>query len=180
MNVKLLVQQNGKPAQAFRLRSEETIVGRRRGCDVRIPSDAVSRRHCLVSVREGTVMVEDLASVNGTFVNGKRVDGKQLLYPGDRLEVGPVTFLVEYARADAPAKAPPRTAPKAEDVPELELVEDEDDGAFKLAMDADPKEGPSYDVIAEIDQSGGLQLPENDDLRNLLAQMDDRKPKKKP
>src|SRR5262249_45408015 len=95
MIVKLIVQKDGKALQAFRLRSEETIIGRRRGCDVRIPSEAVSRRHCLVSLREDAVTVEDLASVNGTFVNGKRIKTKQLLYPGDQLEVGPITFVVQ-------------------------------------------------------------------------------------
>lgn len=169
MIVKLIVQKDGKAAQAFPLRSEETIVGRKRGCDVRIPSEAVSRRHCLISLRHGGVTVEDLASVNGTFVNGKRLTGKQLLYPGDRLEVGPVTFVVQYQRAADAA------TPSDEEVPELELVEGSD--ARPLQM-RDEDEGSGYDVIAEIDQAGGLQLPASEDLNNILAQMDEEKPKK--
>ncbi len=181
MNVKLIVQQGDKSLQAIALRSEETIIGRRRGCDVRVPSEAVSRRHCLLSVRDSAVTVEDLASVNGTFVNGKKITSKQLLYPGDRLEVGPVTFLIEYAQGGKPSQSPPAKKPQSSVVPELELVdEDEEEGGYKLTVDSDHGEGDSNtDVIAEIDQAGGLNLPENADLRNLLAQMDDDKPKKK-
>src|SRR5262245_10387005 len=171
MIVKLIVQKGGKATQAFRLRSEETIIGRRRGCDVGIPSEAVSRRHCLISVRNGGVTVEDLASVNGTFVNGKRLGSKQLLYPGDRLEVGPVTFVIQYTRGEETVK--PSTEP--EEVEELELVEESDAKPLKITDD----DAPEYDVIAEIDEAGGLQLPENEELRDLLAQMDDAKPKKK-
>lgn len=178
MNVKLIVQHGGKPTQAFSLRSEETILGRRRGCDVRIPSEAVSRRHCLISVREGAVMVEDLASVNGTFVNGRRISGKQLVYPGDRLDVGPVTFVVQYAKSQAGPKSPPVPASNA-DVPEVELVEDSDAKPLKLVDDSDPGDGPvNQELIAEMDLAGGLQLPEAADLRDILAQMDDPKPKK--
>src|SRR5207244_4199000 len=77
--------------------SEETIVGRRRDCDLRIRSSEVSRRHCLLSFQDGVLHVEDLDSVNGTFVNGVRVSGRQVVRPGDRLDVGPIQFLVEYA-----------------------------------------------------------------------------------
>ena len=51
------------------LRSEETIVGRQRGCDLRIPSPLVSRRHCRLSFRDGCLILEDLASVRATIEN---------------------------------------------------------------------------------------------------------------
>src|SRR5207244_5197864 len=59
-------------------------------------SAAVSRRHCVLRIDNGSVNVEDLDSVNGTFINGQRVVGKQVLRPGDRLEIGPLQFMVEY------------------------------------------------------------------------------------
>src|SRR5262245_56303103 len=56
----------------------------------------VSRRHCVVRVRDGYVTVRDLKSSNGTQLNGEEVEGEQVVRPGDRLRVGPVTFVVEY------------------------------------------------------------------------------------
>src|SRR5262249_59219762 len=96
MDVKLVVEAGSTRTRLIRLRSEDTIIGRRRGCDLRIPSASVSRRHCLLSVRGDHVTVEDLASANGTFLNDARVTGRRVVRPGDRLTVGPVTFVVEY------------------------------------------------------------------------------------
>src|SRR6516165_8996455 len=96
MQVKLIVKKGTNRARVVNLQSAETIIGRRHDCDLRILSSQVSRRHCLLSIHDGYLTVEDLDSVNGTLVNGKRVAGKQPLRPGDRLEVGPLRFTVEY------------------------------------------------------------------------------------
>jgi pSer/pThr/pTyr-binding forkhead associated (FHA) protein len=96
MDVILEVQRGSKRTRSIQLRCDETIVGRREGCDLRIPSSAVSRRHCRLSFHHDYLTVEDLDSANGTFVNGVRVLGQQVVRPGDLLEIGPVTFLVKY------------------------------------------------------------------------------------
>jgi pSer/pThr/pTyr-binding forkhead associated (FHA) protein len=103
MNVELVIGNGPGKGKAIRLRSEETIVGRRMGCDLRIPAAAVSRRHCRLSILDKVLMVEDLDSINGTYVNGERIHETRVLQPGDRLQVGPVTFLVKYARSQAAA-----------------------------------------------------------------------------
>jgi pSer/pThr/pTyr-binding forkhead associated (FHA) protein len=95
MDVRLTVARGNSKGKTLRLRSPETIVGRAKGCDVRIPSAAVSRRHCRLSFRETYLVVEDLGSANGTFVNGAEIK-KQAVRPGDRLEIGPVLFVVKY------------------------------------------------------------------------------------
>lgn len=96
MDVKLVIKSGSRKTRFVRLRSEETIVGRKPGCDLRIPSAEVSRRHCRLSFRDGYLTVEDLRSANGTFVNGTAVKDRQIVRPGDLLVVGPVTFLVQY------------------------------------------------------------------------------------
>jgi pSer/pThr/pTyr-binding forkhead associated (FHA) protein len=90
-----MVARGGSKGKTLKLRSAETLVGRGKGCDVRIPSAAVSRRHCRLSFRDGYVLVEDLDSANGTYVNGAQVK-KHPVRPGDRLEVGPLAFVVKY------------------------------------------------------------------------------------
>jgi Domain of unknown function (DUF4388)/FHA domain len=72
----------------------EAVLGRGEGCEVRIDSTGASRRHAVVRAAGGEFRVSDLGSTNGTFVNGRRVDGECALRPGDRIEVGgvPVTF----------------------------------------------------------------------------------------
>src|SRR4051812_39242922 len=97
MNVKLVVEQGGR-RRAFTVRSDKAVLGRARGCAVRIPSAQVSRQHCRLTVEDGLVQVKDLGSVNGTLLNGHKIRGKEYVRPGDNLTVGPVTFVVEYER----------------------------------------------------------------------------------
>src|SRR5262245_18544461 len=96
MLVKLVLEKEGQQAQEFTLRSQETIIGRRRGCKLRIPSETVSRRHCRLIFRDDYLTVEDLASVNGTRVNGQLIAKPTIVHPGDRLTIGSVTFLAQY------------------------------------------------------------------------------------
>lgn len=74
----------------------EYVIGRAADCDLRLPSQFVSRHHCelLVDHREHAVRVRDLGSQNGTFVNQGRVDEEQELHDGDRLELAGTRFEV--------------------------------------------------------------------------------------
>ena len=71
-------------------------IGRAHGNDVRIPSSEVSRKHCELREKDGIVTVEDLESVNGTFLNDDLITGVAVVRPGDCITVGPVAFVVEY------------------------------------------------------------------------------------
>src|SRR5947207_2037587 len=95
MNVRLVVKRGGQ-RRVIPVRAARAILGRARGNTVRIPSSEVSRSHCQLLQDSGLVYVEDLNSVNGTLLNGQRVQGPAVVRPGDLLEVGPVTFTVEY------------------------------------------------------------------------------------
>lgn len=70
------------------------VIGREKGCDVRIPAGAVSRKHCEIQFDEDEdeVTIKDLGSANGTYLNGERVDQAELS-PGDVIVVGPAVFI---------------------------------------------------------------------------------------
>ena len=61
---------------------------------IRVDDHLVSRHHCEIVSVKGTLVVRDLGSMLGTFVNGLNVT-TALLMPGDRLTVGITKFLVE-------------------------------------------------------------------------------------
>ena len=94
MDVKLVMYRESGQRKDFDLRREVTVIGRKEDCDLRIPLQEISRKHCEVSVARGAVSVKDLGSANGTYVNDERVT-EQSLSPGDRLAVGPVVFTVQ-------------------------------------------------------------------------------------
>jgi EmrB/QacA subfamily drug resistance transporter len=64
-------------------------IGRDEGNDLRVPDPEVSRRHAKVTVQEGIAWIDDLDSLNGTYVNGERVLERQSLFDGDRIQVWP-------------------------------------------------------------------------------------------
>ena len=76
-------------------------VGRGDDADVRVPDTGISRRHARFVVTGDHVIVEDLGSTNGTFVNGRRVSGQSILADGDRLQFGTLTVLRFEARGEA-------------------------------------------------------------------------------
>ena len=95
MNVRLVVDKGGQ-RKVVPIHHDQAVIGRSHGNTVRIPSAEVSRQHCRLSKKDGLVMVRDLGSVNGTLLNGHRISAEEIVRPGDRVEVGPVTFVVEY------------------------------------------------------------------------------------
>ena len=63
-------------------------IGRGRAADLVLADDSVSRSHAAVWPEGSTVVVEDLDSSNGTWVNGERMDGRQRLHDGDVVRIG--------------------------------------------------------------------------------------------
>jgi class 3 adenylate cyclase len=72
----------------------ELVVGRM-NADVTIDDPLISRRHALVRPVDGTVEIEDLGSLNGTWVNGERITSTRRLGAGDVIGIGSTLFAVE-------------------------------------------------------------------------------------
>lgn len=70
-------------------------LGRAAPNTVPLPDSTVSARHARLAYRQGKWWVEDLGSANGTYVNGKRVDGPVAVDDGDELDVAQVRLRLE-------------------------------------------------------------------------------------
>jgi len=83
----------GRTGETFPLESE-TTVGRSPDCGIFLDDVTVSRRHAVLAARDGVFMIEDQGSLNGTFVNRRRVESAEL-EDGDELQIGKyrLTFL---------------------------------------------------------------------------------------
>ena len=69
--------------------ANEVTFGRAPGCTVSVPDDSfVSQVHARVFTDQGNVIIEDLGSTNGTYVNGNRITVAQVMHRGDRLQIG--------------------------------------------------------------------------------------------
>ena len=85
----------GRSGEIFRPAGETTMIGRSPECDVFLDDVTVSRKHALlVRGSDGAYTIEDQGSLNGTFVNKRRIDSSRL-ENGDELQIGKyrLTFL---------------------------------------------------------------------------------------
>jgi pSer/pThr/pTyr-binding forkhead associated (FHA) protein len=88
---------DGPPGRAVALNGTATI-GRRPPADILLRDDAVSGRHARFVWRNGTWMIEDLGSTNGTYINGRRLNGPAGLQAGDVVVTGGATWRFEDGR----------------------------------------------------------------------------------
>jgi hypothetical protein len=95
----------------------DVVIGREDAADLVIADPDVSRRHAVVRPGPGgAVLVEDLGSSNGTFVDGRKISGPVTLNPGAKLQMGDSVFALEPGPAP-PAGAPPGPPPGAAAAP---------------------------------------------------------------
>jgi predicted component of type VI protein secretion system len=201
MDVQLAIMRKRKRVWTAQLHHTEATLGRARGCTVRIPSAEVSRLHCRLRMESGVVTVEDLESVNGTFVNGKRIREPEIVHPGDRVSLGPVTFVVEYELSTSTLR--PLSDDEAfqalETASDVELVEEagpdretepplvteaEVDVVEKASSKVATKPSPTgeiLDVVEETTDVEAVPLAEQDEihisdsgtLRDFLVELDE-------
>jgi len=86
------------------------VIGRSGDCGISIPSEEISRQHARVTPSAEGLLVEDLGSANGTYINGKRIQSG-LLKPGEELRLDTVRFLLVAPGAEIPTIARSTAAP---------------------------------------------------------------------
>jgi len=90
MPVRLIPSKSGK---SIKLDKPVVLIGRNPDCDVVLPkSRKVSRNHCLVACVDNRIVVRDLGSTNGVWVNGQRVEREARIRLGDELSVADVKY----------------------------------------------------------------------------------------
>ncbi len=93
MDVALVMFREDGTRREFPIPFGKTSIGRNNDCQIRIPLAEVSRHHAEIILEEDRVVLKDLSTVNGTFLNNRRVQEEDL-EPGDQIVIGPVVFTV--------------------------------------------------------------------------------------
>jgi predicted component of type VI protein secretion system len=106
MHVQLKILQGSNTGKEIKIPTPKCVIGRGDDCHLRPQSDAISRRHCIIITTENEVVVRDLNSRNGTYVNDERVAEEAVLLSGDILRVGPLQFEMLIEQSVAKAKRP--------------------------------------------------------------------------
>jgi pSer/pThr/pTyr-binding forkhead associated (FHA) protein len=152
----VLVRFKDNERRDIKLSGNKTVIGRRPDCGVRIQTSDVSRRHCEIESQDDRVLIRDLGSSNGTFVNGQRVEEVKLS-PGDTIQVGPVAFTVQIdgeptevrpSQQQRGAASPAAPAAATAVSPSKKDEGDEDEEVFELTADDFDLE----DAISALDE----------------------------
>ena len=103
---KLVILTQGLNGRAHELNVDRTTIGRVEDNLFQIAEPSVSSHHCEVLLRGSDVVIKDLNSTNGTFINGEQIN-ESVLKPGQTLRLGQIELKLETGTpASAPAKAP--------------------------------------------------------------------------
>lgn len=116
----------------YELPEGDFVIGRTHGCRLALDDHRISRQHAVIRTQQPLLRIEDLGSRNGTFVNGRRIEGVHSLGHLDRIGIGSYEIVVlgtTAGRIEAPAP------------PSLQEVE---------TRGARPALGPAFHVVADV------------------------------
>ena len=103
---KLVILTQGLTGRSHELNVDRTTIGRVEDNMFQIAEPSVSSHHCEVLLRGSDVVIKDLNSTNGTFINGEQIT-ESVLKPGQTLRLGQIELKLETGTpASAPATAP--------------------------------------------------------------------------
>src|SRR6195256_1998270 len=104
---KLVLLSAGMTGRTHDLKTDKTTIGRVEDNTFQIAEPSVSSHHCEVLLRGSDIVVRDLNSTNGTYINGEKVTEK-VLKPGEVLRLGQIEMRLEtdVPAAGGPAKKP--------------------------------------------------------------------------
>src|SRR6058998_1582250 len=102
---KLVLLSAGMTGRTHELKVDKTTIGRVEDNTFQISEPSVSSHHCEVLLRGSDVVVRDLNSTNGTYINGEKVT-ESVLKPGQILRLGQIEMRLETDAPSSPAKKP--------------------------------------------------------------------------
>jgi len=141
MNANLVLLAKSGKQKVIELPGNVTVIGRRHNCDLRIPLESISRRHCQLTCGEDGFNIRDLGSRNGIRVNGHKVQEEQTVNAGDYIQIGDVTFALQIDGQPESIKPPPAPPVLLEADDTAVTDEDDLDRAFDKLGDSTAQDG---------------------------------------
>ncbi len=108
MQIILTVLSGAHEGKQIPIKDEKFLIGRSDSCQLRPKSESISRKHCAIVQKEGRVLLVDLKSRNGTFVNDKQLvpEKAKILKTGDKIRCGQLVFEITIEVGIANSKQP--------------------------------------------------------------------------
>lgn len=131
LSVTITEKDGPSSVQTFDSTKSEVLIGRIKGNDIVLGRSNISKRHSRIVVKDGKIIVIDLKSTNGTFVNGEKITGPRVMEEGDKIFIGDFTIEVREtgggaavgSSVGAPSMQPFPSGPSAASLPSIGGVE---------------------------------------------------------
>jgi pSer/pThr/pTyr-binding forkhead associated (FHA) protein len=180
MKVNLVVATGVHQGKVIPIMGTEFLIGRDPQCQLRPASQAVSKQHCAVLVRDGKLFVKDYGSTNGTFLNDEQIEpnGEVELKPDDRLRVGPLDFSIQIESPrpsdstplpDALRKVTPSDAEKLRQVAAADIVPKPIPVPVPQPAGDEAHDEAAAMLLGMGDEGGEARVPEGSTIMELPA-----------
>lgn len=193
MKVKLKVLHGAHAGKELPVKGPQFVIGRGEGCHLRAKSDTISRQHCVVALSDGKVLVKDLGSKNGTFINEVPVEKTSVLRMGDTLRAGALSFEVLIDHSIGGEKKPrivggvrEAAARAAQSAGTTEMVEEDINAWLNEADELERARRVSEPETRQfkLDETDRIaieqaQKAEEDEVERLRLEEEEKKKKKK-
>ena len=138
------------------------LIGRHPDCDIVLKhSRKISRKHCCLAQIDNRIVIRDLGSMNGVWVNGQRVHRQNDLSVGDEVSVGDVTYRLENDQAairQNGSKSKRGRADLSKDVP-IPIPEEEGSFVVEQSIVDNPDSLPLGDPFSEDEDGPDSIIP---------------------
>lgn len=167
---KLQSRAGGSAGLEVTISKRRFVIGTAADCQMRCSSSAISEHHCSISVDGDQILLSDLDSETGTFLNDFRIESERLLQHGDRIRVGRLEFELDVDRSEDVA---PREPDRVDELVSDMLVEaDEEERATRLA---DPQLR-QFQIDPQTAAQAEAEPEEEDRLTKLRKKIPPKKP----
>src|SRR4051794_37897934 len=153
---------------SVRVEGERFLVGTGEECQLRIGDESVSPLHAYFEVEEdGHVVLHDLGSESGTFVNGERIDGSRAIEGGEEIRIGDTVLTPSVADPAEEAQSVPHDDP--ENAPAVRVTTEDGQTIEVMGAGEGDEEGhPAVRVATEGEAGGGVPAGEHRRLRDRV------------
>jgi pSer/pThr/pTyr-binding forkhead associated (FHA) protein len=149
---RLVILSEGLTGKAHELKVDKTTIGRVDDNTFPIPEASISSHHCEILLRGDDIVLRDLNSTNGTFINGQQLTGEAVLKAGQIIRLGQVEMRLENPE--------PKSAAAAKKLPDQTMVIPQ---GVKLGQDTSTK------IVAFNDAKSGFAKKSNKGTKIFIA-----------
>ncbi|MBW2306355.1 MAG: Flp pilus assembly complex ATPase component TadA [Deltaproteobacteria bacterium] len=181
--LRFILKENDGKERVIIIEKDVVRIGKSEANDLILSQPGVSRRHAIVRRTGGKVVIEDLVSTNGTFVNGKRISAPQELNIGDLVFISGYTLQLDmFSSVEEPtqsiereeAEKPAHRAPGEEEKPTLEAT------TADSGIGGEDMEEPSREPLDEGVKTFGIPRQEMEEWAKPGEEEDGLKPQEEP